>query len=49
MKYPLFMLCLPFILVVNAQAFTLKEGLKIALENDKDIQTSHLQIPKINS
>ncbi|MBP9565973.1 MAG: TolC family protein [Sulfurospirillum sp.] len=44
MKYPLFMLCLPFILVVNAQAFTLKEGLKIALENDKDIQTKNNSI-----
>ena len=39
MKYRSFWFFLSFVCVVQVHAFSLKEGLKIALENDKDIQT----------
>jgi len=47
MKKWLFWLCLPFIFVLDADAFSLKEGLKIALENDKDIQTKNNSVEMI--
>jgi adhesin transport system outer membrane protein len=47
MKKWSFWLCLPFIFVLYAEAFSLKEGLKISLENDKDIQTKNNSIEMI--
>jgi adhesin transport system outer membrane protein len=47
MKYRFLWLCLPFILIFQAHAFSIKEGLKIALENDKDIQTKNNSIEMI--
>jgi len=44
MKYYFLFLCLPFVLVFHAHAFSLKEGLKITLENDRDIQTKNNSI-----
>jgi len=44
MNFRLSLFVIGFIFTCSAQAFTLKEGLKIALENDKDIQTKNNSI-----
>lgn len=44
MKFRFLWFCLSFVLVFHVHAFSLKEGLKIALENDTDIQTKNNSI-----
>lgn len=47
MKYWFLWLFLSFVLTLHSHAFSLKEGLKIALENDRDIQTKNNSIEMI--